>query len=144
MRGMWINIVMSSNSETILSTQTHPGDSVTETVIGDKFKGDGYYGRSDGLHTVQIDLEGFIGRIEIQATLEIDPQEEDWFTVQIGTGAQSVDTTGLIRQENISYVDYVDTETSVKTYNFTGNYVWIRAYVSNWTDGTVNNILLNN
>lgn len=135
---------MSSNSETILSTQTHPGDSVTETVIGDKFKGDGYYGRSDGLHTVQIDLEGFIGRIEIQATLEIDPQEEDWFTVQIGTGAQSVDTTGLIRQENISYVDYVDTETSVKTYNFTGNYVWIRAYVSNWTDGTVNNILLNN
>ena len=28
---------------------------------GEKFKGDGYYGRSDGLHTVQVNLTGFLG-----------------------------------------------------------------------------------
>ena len=27
--------------------------------------------------------------------------------------------------------------------NFTGNYVWVRAIISNWTDGNVASILLN-
>jgi len=143
MRGMWINIVMSSKSETILSAQTHPGDSVLETITGEKYKGDGFYGRSDGLHTVQFDLEGFIGRVEIQATLEIDPTEDDWFTVELGTGAQSIDTTGLLREQNITYVEYDESTTISNSYNFTGNYVWVRCHVSNWTDGTVNRILLN-
>ena len=44
---------MPSTSEIILSANTHPGDSATETVTGSNFKGDGYYGRSDGMHTVQ-------------------------------------------------------------------------------------------
>ena len=44
---------MPSTSEIILSANTHPGDSTTETVTGSNFKGDGYYGRSDGMHTVQ-------------------------------------------------------------------------------------------
>ena len=45
-----------ANSETILSANTHPGDSTVTTVTGEKFKGDGYYGRSDGFHTVQYSL----------------------------------------------------------------------------------------
>ena len=36
---------MAANSETILTANTHPGDSTLETVLGTKFKGDGYYGR---------------------------------------------------------------------------------------------------
>mgnify|MGYP000901047855 CR=1 FL=1 len=42
-----------AQSETILSNQSHPGDSTIESHTGEKFKGDGYYGRADGLHTVQ-------------------------------------------------------------------------------------------
>ena len=42
-----------ANSETILTSNTHAGDSTIETVVGNKFKGDGYYGRSDGFHSVQ-------------------------------------------------------------------------------------------
>ena len=72
---------MSSNSETILSANTHPGDSTSTTVTGSHFKGDGYYGRSDGLHTVQYDYVGLIGTISIQATLETTPTEADWFSV---------------------------------------------------------------
>ena len=112
---------MSSNSETILSSNTHPGDSTTETVNGTKFKGDGYYGRSDGLHTAQINYTGFTGTINLQATLAIDPADADWFTVY----------TTILAQET----DNVYT-------NFTGNYVWIRAQVI-YTDGTVNSIVLN-
>jgi len=32
---------MPNNSETILTAQTHPGDSTEVTVTGDNFKGDG-------------------------------------------------------------------------------------------------------
>jgi len=39
---------MPATSETIVSATTHPGDSTAETVTSEKFKGDGYYGRSDG------------------------------------------------------------------------------------------------
>ena len=119
---------MPSNSETILTQQTHPGDSTTETVTGEKFKGDGYYGRSDGFHTVQYTLDGFIGTIEMQATLAIDPTADDWFTVY--TQAYPV-------------VDDAGATGSFLT-NFTGNYVWVRAYVSNWTDGAVTSVRLNN
>ena len=136
---------MAANSEIILSAQSHPGDSTNESVTGEKFKGDGYYGRSDGLHTVQIDLSGFIGRIELQGTLAVDPQDDDWFIISLGGDiTATVDTTGLVSSSNtVVIITYTENETSVNTYNFTGNYVWLRAKVSNWTDGTVNSITLN-
>jgi len=112
-----------SSSETILSQQTHPGDSTTESVTGDKYKGDGYYGRSDGFHTVQYTYTGLIGTITIYATLAIDPTDDDWFEVH------SYSTSSV--------------ETGSKFANFTGNYVWIRANITNWTDGTVDSIKLN-
>jgi len=112
---------MSSNSETILSANTHPGDSSVETVTGEKYRGDGYYGRADGLHTVQYNFEGLTGTITIQGTLETNPADADWFEVHSYTAAQ---------------------ETANKIANFTGNFVWVRAKVV-YTDGTINSILLN-
>jgi hypothetical protein len=115
-----------ANSEIILSSQTHPGDSTIETVTGEAFKGDGYYGRSDGFHTVQYTLTGFIGTVFIDATLAVNPTEDDWFTVY---------------DQDYPVLNDVGTSTSVIT-NFTGNYVWIRAAIV-YTDGTVNSIILN-
>ena len=131
-----------AQSETIISNQAHEGDSTVQSITGDKFKGDGYYGRSDGLHTIQINLSGFLGDIEMQGTLAVDPTADDWFTVTLGSG-QTIDTTGKIVSATTSKLEYTDNETSSKAYNLTGNYVWIRIYVSNWTDGTVNSIQLN-
>jgi hypothetical protein len=133
---------MSTNSETIIpsiSRTLHGSASLT----GDPYKGDGFYGRSDGLHTVQVSITGFIGRISIQGTLEVNPTESDWFTVELGTGTMSVDTTGLIAEQNITFVDYTAATTNTKTYNFIGNLVWVRAKISNWTDGAINSIKLN-
>ena len=115
-----------ANSETILSANTHPGDSANTVITGDKFKGDGYYGRSDGFHTIQYSIDGFIGTVVIQATLAINPIEADWFAVY--TQAYPV-------------VANQGTSTS-KITNFTGNYVWVRAEVT-YSDGTVNSIRLN-
>jgi len=131
-----------AQSETIISNQAHEGDSTVQSITGDKFKGDGYYGRSDGLHTIQVNLAGFLGDVQLQGTLAVDPTADDWFTVRLGSG-QTIDTTGKIFNAITSKLEYTANETSSKTYNFTGNYVWIRAKISNWTDGTVNSIQLN-
>jgi len=139
---------MPSNSETILTQRVHPGDSQVETVTGEKFKGDGYYGRSDGLHTVQFNLEGFTGTVAIEGTLELEPESDDWFSVDLTSKvsvAGSVDTTGAISSSNtstVSSVAYSNSSTN-SNYNFTGNFIWVRAKISNWTDGTVNSVLLN-
>ena len=112
---------MPSTSEIILEATTHPGDSTTEVVTGDKFKGDGYYSRTDGVHTVQYDFTGLTGTIAIQATLATNPSTDDWFDVH-------------------SYTATI--ETAVKYANFTGNFVYIRTYIT-YTDGTINSIRLN-
>lgn len=113
---------MTTNSEIILSEYTHsPANSDLATVVGLPFKGDGYYGRSDGLHTVQYTYTGLSGDIIIQATLVLDPIEDDWFEVH-------------------SYS--ANDETGSRIANFTGNYVWLRAKLL-FTDGTVNSIRLN-
>ena len=112
---------MAANSEIILSSNTHPGDSTVETVTGEKFKGDGYYGRSDGLHSVQYTYSGLTGTITIQGTLAVTPVEADCFDVHTYAATE---------------------ETASKIASFTGNYVWVRAKVV-YTDGTISSVTLN-
>jgi hypothetical protein len=119
---------MSSISETILSNQAHPGDSNTISVIGDDYKGDGYYSRADGFHTVQYNITGFIGNIVIQATLATSPSDLDWFTIG-GT-------------EHTSTATETDNSDGSFLKNFTGNFVWVRAKAT-YTDGSISSILLN-
>ena len=59
------------------------------------------------------------------------------------TNSKATVTTGLVATQSVTSVEYTSVITNTKNYNFTGNYVWVRAYVSNWTDGTVNSIRLN-
>ena len=112
---------MSSNSEIILSANTHPGDSTSVTVTGSHFKGDGYYGRTDRLHTVQYNYTGLTGSLKVEASLATTPTDEDWFQVDIITLSNG-------------------TGSSIR--NFTGNYIWLKASVT-YTDGTVNSIVMN-
>ncbi|MDC0002725.1 hypothetical protein OAP94_01050 [bacterium] len=112
---------MPSNSETILTSQTHPADSSIQNVTGDDYKGDGYYGRSDGIHTVQYSFTDLQGTITIQGTLATTPTATDWFDVHT-----NVETSN----------------TGSKVANFTGNYVWIRAKLT-YTAGSVSSIQLN-
>src|SRR4051812_45189707 len=56
----------------------------TTTMIytSSRTKGDGYYGSSDGLHTVSyVAAPTFIGTITVQASLATEPTEADWFFV---------------------------------------------------------------
>jgi hypothetical protein len=91
-----------------------------------KYQGRGYFGYSDGLHTFSYKVTGFVGVIRVQATLATDPTEDDWFTIQdFAVGDGSMPTTD-------------------NTYSIaTGNFVWIRIAVTNFTAGTINKVLYN-
>ena len=71
---------------------------------------------------MQYNLNQFIGTITIQGTLATSPTDADYFAVATTTQDS---TTGSIIE------------------NFTGNYVWVRAVVSNWTSGAITSISLN-
>lgn len=98
---------------------------VNVEIDGAKVKGDGFFNYSDGLHTVAHYLLALDGTIEVQGALTDDPVESDWITLDTRTG-----TTGTPLTENA-------------TYNFTGNFVWIRARVTNFLNGTITKIQLN-
>jgi len=109
-------------------TVSYPNEDVGPIVATSaQLKGDGYYGRSDGFHTIQYNTSGFIGSIKVQATLAVNPSNADWFDIYTENYLDSSEdgTTG-------SFIT-----------NFTGNYVWIRTVVNAWTDGTINSIRLN-
>ncbi len=91
--------------------------------MGQKQKGAGYSNFSGASHTISITCTNFIGRIYIEATLETDPTEQDWFPVII--------------KDNLSYVQFPldpfyptgaqQGDTGTYAYGFVGNYVWVRA-----------------
>jgi|TARA_B100001094_G_scaffold178442_1_gene172475 hypothetical protein len=122
------NFVVNSTNQTQL---THPDNTTNTTRTSDKLKGDGYYGRADGLHSVQYVVTGFVGKIVTQATLATTPATTDWF-----------DITSTVH-DNSSGTSSNALATGSFIHNFTGNYVWIKIVVSDWTTGTVNSILLN-
>jgi hypothetical protein len=102
----------------------YPNSTSTMMVyVSDKVKGDGYYGGSDGLHTVTYTCAPtFVGTVTMQASLAAAPTDADWFTVP--------DT-------DVRYTTFNDRSTStVDYYNFQGNYVWLRSRVA-IADGAV-------
>ena len=87
-------------------------------------KGDSYYGYSDGLHSVQVIYEQFIGRVRIQATLSLEPASKDWFDI-VPTTTSGTEFNGA------GYVQFNSNEPGnlAECYTFTGNYTFVRVYM---------------
>ena len=87
--------------------------------------GSGYYGSSDGLHTVSYSVaNNFTGNIDMQGSLATTPAETDWV--------------------NIPETHYgATTANAIVASNFIGNFVWVRANVSAFSHGTVSKVLYN-
>lgn len=91
---------------------------------GDRQQAANYYGGFGGLQTVAFYLNGFQGRIEIQATLDSVPATElSWFQIS------NFDSTSSTTTNNFSH-------------NITGNFTWIRARVLDFEAGTISKIML--
>jgi hypothetical protein len=126
---------LSQNLEFVVYTTstvsiTYPNTATTMLVYNsDKAKGDGYYGSSDGLHTVMYELDSnFVGTVTMQATLASAPVDKDWFDI--------TDTA-----QEYQRTDYRSTST-VNYFNFTGNFVWVRGQVK-IADGVVQAVSYN-
>lgn len=122
---------MSSVPQLVLSAISHgqvypPYDGVNDSFHSANLQGNGYYGYTDGLHTVSYQLSNFVGRVRFQASLATTPADSDWFdlddTVQ---GDGTVPVTGTF------------------FHNFTGNFVWCRAYVDLFSAGIISRVLYN-
>jgi hypothetical protein len=117
------------------SVQVVYPNSATNTMnyISSKVEGDGYYGSSDGLHTVMYTTtDNFVGTITMQASLATSPVSTDWFNVSGTTFTVSTAT----------FYDNLASSSTVNCYNFTGNFVWVRGSVE-INGGTVESILYN-
>ena len=108
-------------------------DGSTDTVIdhvgfvSDKQKGDGYYSQPDGVHTVAYKIDTSVvaaTTIKMQGSLATTPTEDDWFDI-----ADSGPTPDL--------------STTIFSFNFTGNFVWVRAKITGMTAGSITSVLLN-
>lgn len=91
---------------------------------GPRQKAAAYYLSNSSLQTVAFFVTGFEGNITIQASLDANPTlDEHWFDVYdlpTDSSALTVSTS-----ENIQ-----------------GNFTWMRAYVSNFTGGTITKVTL--
>ena len=84
-------------------------------------KGDGYFGSADGLHTVTYTVTpNFAGTLTMQASLATEPAEADWFNVNNTTVEYKTPT--------------IPATTITNYFNFTGNFVWVRAVVQRSSD----------
>tara|TARA_B100000085_G_scaffold48968_2_gene42268 strand:- start:1346 stop:1951 length:606 start_codon:yes stop_codon:yes gene_type:complete len=126
--------------EEIVTTETSDG-STTVTLdhtgfVTDKAKGDGYYSQPDGVHTVAYQVvnrgdstDDFNGTIKMQGSLATTPTEDDYFDIPNTTFTSDLSTT-------------------ISSFNFTGNFVWVRAKIettnSSGNSALVTAILLNN
>jgi hypothetical protein len=80
--------------------------------LSDAVRGDGYYGYRDGYHTVAIQFNNFIGRIQLEATLELHPTEADWFPIWL--------------LQSSPFKEYPTAKTGNEAFSFRGNFVLLR------------------
>ena len=126
--------------EEIVTTETADGSTTTTLdhtgFVTDKTKGDGYFSQPDGVHTVAYQVvnlgdstDDFIGTIKMQGSLATTPTEDDYFDIS-GTTYTS------------------DQSTTIASFNFTGNFVWVRAKITttnaSGNPSLVTSILINN
>jgi len=89
----------------------------------DAFKGDSYYGYTDGLHTIQVLYNNFIGRFRIEATLSLEPTESDWFDLVPESTGKAFNENGYIQFNANAPADLSE------AYTFQGNYTFIRVFM---------------
>lgn len=112
---------MAQTTTVILLPQTaHTGESPIE-IVGDRFPAAAYYLGNQDLQTLSYSVTEASGDIMIQATLATVPSEQDWFDVH-----------------ELSFSE--ESETSF--YNITGNFVYIRAVVYDFSRGIINYVKL--
>lgn len=92
-----------------------------QDLTGTPVQANGWYGYSDSLHTVSIQVQNFQGRVYLEGSLATTPEEGDWFAIPyqysdfIQFPAQPAAPTGVLG------------DTGVVAFSFKANLMWVRA-----------------
>ena len=99
-------------------------------LASEPIRADAYYGYTDGMMTVQIIYQNFVGGIGIQGTLALDPKPEDWFWISINpSGNTNVPYLTFPRQQ-LAPTGSNGGDTGSLATTFIGNFVYLRAVMT--------------
>jgi hypothetical protein len=122
---------MSQTTTLILLPQTaylNPGNGASYTVVGNTQPAAAYYLGNQDLQTVNISLTNVTGNIVIEASLATSPSNTDWFKVYelVANANAASNSAPKIASNSSSYT------------NVEGNFVYMRAKVTDFKGGTIN------
>ena len=100
-------------------------DGSSQDFVGDPQKAANYYRGRGGVQTIKWRFEGVQAEVTIQATLDADPATEQWFDVTTYGDGSTADSTTI---------------TDLHYDSVLGNFTWLRAVVTNFTDGTIRSV----
>ena len=103
-------------------------------LVGDAKRGDSFFGRTDGLHTVQVTVTNFTGSFGLQATLATEPVEADWFDINLNANQNVSSASPLISfPVNPAEPTGQTGDDATQAFTFVGNFVWLRAILDRST-----------
>lgn len=116
---------MNFTTETILDTTTYGIASGNYDGSSNDFNSNAviavnYYAGQGSIQTVTIQITNFVGKITLQASLNDTVESAKWF--------------------DIYEYEHVSPRTDYHPVSLTGNFVWMRANVTNFDAGTINSI----
>ena len=122
--------VTPARKSTVMMTNTGTNHNLT----GDAKRADGYYGRTDGIHTVQVTVNNFTGSFGIQGTLATEPTEDDWFDINLNAN-QNVSSASPQITFPVNPIDPSGDigDSATQAFTFVGNFVWLRAILDRST-----------
>ncbi len=99
-------------------------------LIGDQVRADSYYGYTDGIHTVQITYQNFVGGFGIQGTLALNPNPEDWFWIKLNPYGNNNQPYMTFPVNQLGPTGNNGGDTGSTGFTFIGNFVYLRAVLS--------------
>lgn len=107
-------------------------------VTGQKIRADHYYAMSDGIHTVQVVFNNFIGGIRLQGTLSLDPEESDWFDIGLTGCHCSNQKIVKYPKDSSNPTGNNGGDSGTDAYTFLGNFSYLRVVVDRTYLGDIN------
>jgi len=107
-----------------------------------KEKGAGYYGTTNGLHSLTVTTTpSFLGTVKIQASLAVDPSNDDWFDVNDAEFVYTEDSPGY-EPSLLATSSPTSPRPRTDFINFKGQFAWLRAKID-IDSGAVMSIMYN-
>ena len=114
------------------------------SVIGPEVRGNGLLRRSNGLHVFQIQTSNFTGNVQIEATLDKDPNVGPWVAIPLYNAINGQTVTELSFVGPVPNTSGSDCPIQLNNiYSSVGQYAWLRANVSAISGGILQSIKVN-